>query len=123
MNEIPFYIDIGGDRRLSTDHQEPATGDHFFSAWEWPSGEGTILVNIEKARKSQRNSIRQEREFRWPDADSTWFKAQESGDVLAIASAVAIKQALRDAPDHVSITNAQTPEELIAITLDTILVP
>ena len=121
MANIPVYIEIDGDIRLQGAHALPNSGFYFSVAWEWPAGAGAIVVNIEKAREIQRDTIRKERQDRWEDADAAWFRAQESGDTDAIAAAVVYKQALRDAPEDASIDSATTPAALQTITLDTIL--
>ena len=112
MANIPVYIEINGDRRLQSAHPRPATGFYFSGAWEWPEGTGTIVVNMEKAREIQRESIRAERKERWPAADAAWYKAQESANLEARTAAVAHKQALRDAPADARIDTATVPGNL-----------
>lgn len=110
---------IKGESYLTADYNLPAKRN-FRDAWSTPVGR-VVSVDMQKAREIQRERVREMRAARWQAADEAWFKAVEASDETATAAAVVYKQALRDAPAHASINDAQTPEALFAITLNTIL--
>ena len=73
-----------------------------------------ININMDKAREIHRSRIRQAREPLFKTADLAFMKAIETGDDLAKAQAVAVKQLLRDAPAASEIDAATDSEELKA---------
>lgn len=73
-----------------------------------------INVNMDKARDIHRDKVRQARAKLFEVADLAFMKAIETGDDLAKAQAVAVKQLLRDAPAAPEIDAASNPEELKA---------
>jgi len=73
-----------------------------------------INVNMQKARDIHRDRIRQARTKLFEVTDLAFMKAIETGDDLAKAQAVAVKQLLRDAPAAPEIDAASNPEELKA---------
>ena len=73
-----------------------------------------INVNMQKARDIHRDRIRQARTKLFEVTDLAFMKAIETGDDLAKAEAVAVKQLLRDAPAAPEIDAATNPEELKA---------
>ena len=73
-----------------------------------------INVNMQKARDIHRDRIRQARTKLFEVTDLAFMKAIETGDDLAKAEAVAVKQLLRDAPAAPEIDAATNPDELKA---------
>ena len=73
-----------------------------------------ININLDKAREIHRDRIRQARTKLFETADLAFMKAIETGDDLAKAQAVAVKQLLRDAPAASDIDAASNPDELKA---------
>jgi hypothetical protein len=69
-----------------------------------------IKINMEKARDIWRDKIRIARAPLWEDLDAEWYKAMEEG--RETTNIVAKKKALRDLPQHESIINAESVEEL-----------
>lgn len=80
-----------------------------------------ININMDKAREIHRDRIREARKPLLETADIAYMKALESGDDLAKAQAVAVKQLLRDAPAAPEIEAAKTPSELKAAWNDSLL--
>ena len=82
-----------------------------------------ININMDKAREIHRSRIRQAREPLFKTADLAFMKAIETGDDLAKAQAVAVKQLLRDAPAASEIDAATDSEELKAAWNELLLGP
>ena len=82
-----------------------------------------ININMDKAREIHRSRIRQAREPLFKTADLAFMKAIETGDDLAKAQAVAVKQLLRDAPAASEIDAATDSEELKAAWNESLLGP
>jgi hypothetical protein len=101
--------------------QLPSQGLHFFNAWEIV--DSAIQINMPKARDIHRATLRQERAPRLTALDVSFMRALERGDTATTQEIAAQKQALRDIPSHPAIEAAQTPEELMALTLDILLTP
>lgn len=70
------------------------------------------------ALDAHRNEIRRQREPRWPDADAAIFYAREDCDADALAKAQAIAHALRNAPAHPALDEAEDDAALAHLTLD-----
>lgn len=71
-----------------------------------------IGINIEKAKEIKKEQIRELRKPLLQELDLEFIKAMEKGDSKDIAEIAAKKQALRDATQHPSITQATTVEDL-----------
>lgn len=76
---------------------------------------------MDKAKELQKRKIRAERAEKLAALDVAFMRAMEAGDSAKIQEIGAKKQALRDAPEHELIANAQTPEELKQATISAIL--
>jgi hypothetical protein len=79
-----------------------------------------IGIDLNKAKEVKRNEIRL---FRGPELtalDTEYMKALEANDTVRQEQIAARKVALRDAPDSLLITNAQTLQELDSLTIETI---
>jgi hypothetical protein len=82
----------------------------FKDAWRYS---GTSIVHdISTARAVVRREIRRVRSSRWPALDTAYQRATESGDEAAVASLLAQKNTLRDAPENPAIDAAETIEQL-----------
>lgn len=81
----------------------------------WASDGKACVVDMEKARDIQMDRIREARDERLASLDVPSLIAIESGDTKAAADIAAQKQALRDIPQTVDLTKAETPEALAAI--------
>lgn len=89
----------------------------------WKIQGNTIIIDMVKAQNIQRNRIRAERENRWREIDTMKFDADElTGQAHADAKNLwkAKRQKFRDAPQHQSIADASTVDELAAITFDSV---
>lgn len=80
-----------------------------------------ININMDKARDIHRDRIRKARQPLLETADIAYMRALESGDDLAKAQAVAVKQLLRDAPAAPAIDAAASPDELKAVWNESLL--
>jgi len=80
-----------------------------------------ITVNISKAKEIVKDKIRAERAKLLAQLDVEFMRAVEMADTAKQQEIAAKKQALRDAPAHSSIEEAETTEELKQITIDSIL--
>ena len=78
-----------------------------------------VTVDMEIARDVQRDRIRAARVPLMRSLDAKFMKALETG--ASTTEIVAQKQALRDAPKDPRIEAAQTPSELLALTLDVLI--
>lgn len=73
-----------------------------------------IKVNMQKAITIKQDMVRAEREEKFKQLDVEFMRALEAGDVNKQNEIAQKKQILRDAPQHLSIMEASTPEELKA---------
>jgi hypothetical protein len=87
----------------------------------WELSDDSVIINMAKARDIHRAILRQERAPRIAALDIAYMRALERGDTTAAQEIAAQKQILRDIPAHPAIEAAQTPEELQALTLDSLL--
>ncbi len=87
----------------------------------WEAVDNTVKVNMAKARTIHSDSLRTHRNKKIAALDVAYMRALESGDSATMLKIAAQKQALRDIPAHPAIEAAQTPQELIALTLDVLL--
>jgi len=110
-------ININGDVRDASALQVPQ--DRAFRG-AWLFNGSAVEVDMKLARDIHRENIRAERDPKFSKLDADWFRAMEKSDEAQQASIAVSKQKLRDAPDHPSIDAAKTPEELKALTLDTL---
>lgn len=110
------YVQIGGQLLDGNFALQDRT---FRSAWSY-TGQA-IEVDMTAAKEIQKDRIRQDRKKEFLSADAAWFLADEQANATKKAEVAARKKKLRDAPDHPSIINAATPEDLKKVTLDTIL--
>lgn len=79
-----------------------------------------IRIDLNKAKDLKREELRH---FRVPELeklDTEYMKALEKNDTARMDAIVARKTALRDAPSSPLIDQAQTLQELDAITLETV---
>jgi hypothetical protein len=97
----------------------PKNQNIFFNSWELT--DDSVIVNMSKARDIHRSILRQERTPRLTALDVAFMRALERGDTATSQEIAAQKQTLRDIPTHPAIEAAQTPEELVALTLDALL--
>lgn len=79
-----------------------------------------IIVNIDKAKDIKRNMLRKQREPLLAALDVQFMRAVENGDTELQRSIAQKKQLLRDAPSSVEIEEAQTVDDLKAVTLPTV---
>ena len=107
------FIKIGATSYNAADYEIPAERT-FREGWE-ANVDGTITVNMTKAKDIWRDKIRLAREPELVKLDTAFMKALEAGS--STTQIVADKQALRDAPAHADIDAATTPDELKAVQL------
>ena len=111
---IAQSVPEGVSYRLVTESEYEAevaacSGRVFRDTWE--DIEGTIQVNMSKARDVQMDKIRDVRNKELVALDVPFMKALEDGDTDAQATLKAKKQELRDIPQTFDLTT-DTPEEL-----------
>lgn len=80
-----------------------------------------IQIDLPRAREIKRDQLRAERVGRLAENDTAYMAAMKTGDEATIADLLTRRQALLDAPAHATLDAAETPEELAAITLDSLL--
>ena len=105
------FIKIGATSYNAADYEAPAERT-FRDGWE-ANADGTITVNMTKAKDIWRDKIRLAREPELAKLDTAFMKALEAGS--STTQIVADKQTLRDAPNHADIDAATTPDELKAV--------
>ena len=111
---IAQSVPEGVSYRLVTESEYEAevaacSGRVFRDTWE--DIEGTIQVNMSKARDVQMDKIRDVRNKELVALDVPFMKALEDGDTDAQATLKAKKQELRDIPQTIDLTT-DTPEQL-----------
>ena len=111
---IAQSVPEGVSYRLVTESEYEAevaacSGRVFRDTWE--DIEGTIQVNMSKARDVQMDKIRDVRNKELVALDVPFMKALEDGDTDAQATLKAKKQELRDIPQTFDLTT-DTPEQL-----------
>lgn len=116
MSDVQSYIAINGQTFNAADIEHPDTKE-FRGAWDFDGD--AIVINMVKAREIQRDAIRAERAPKLEELDIAFMKATERGNPTT--EIVAKKEALRNATEHPSIDAAETPEELAAINLASII--
>ena len=94
---------------------------NYIKAWDFNDDKTAVIVNMPKARDIHRTALRSDRVPRLATLDVAYMRALERGDSTAAQEIAAQKQTLRDIPAHPAIDAAQTPEELMALTLDVLL--
>lgn len=85
----------------------------FRNAWE--HGGDKVAVNMDRARTIHLDRIREVRNAALVALDVETMKAVGKGDPEVLGTVEAQKQALRDIPQVLDLTVAQTPDELKAI--------
>ena len=105
------YIKIGATSYNAADYTLPAERT-FREGWE-ANEDGTITVNMTKAKDIWRDKIREARKPELAKLDTAFMKALESG--TSVTEISSDKQVLRDAPAHADIDAATTPDELKAV--------
>lgn len=87
----------------------------------WALDGDAIVIDMEKAREIKKESLRRERKPLLESLDVEYQIADEAGKP-AEKKAVAIrKQKLRDITKSVKFDEAETPEELAALTIDDLI--
>ena len=101
------FVLVGGEEYSKEDYTTPLERT-FREAWA--KQDTVISVDMERARDVWRDKIRRKRKKAFEKLDTDFMMALERGEDTS--QIVADKQALRDAPSHPDIDEAQTPEEL-----------
>lgn len=99
----------------------PNQYESLYEAWSFNATKTSVIVDMPKARNMHRDTLRQERNSRLPALDVAYIRAQERGDTVALNQIIAQKEQLRNIPAHPAIEAAQTPDDLLALTLDVLL--
>lgn len=97
------------------------TNRFYRNAWSFNDTKTAVIVNMPKARTIHRDLIRAERNKHLIPLDVAYMRALERADTTAAQEIAAQKQKLRDIPAHPAIEAAQTPEELMELTLGKLL--
>ena len=109
------YININGDVRDASSINVPPYRT-FRGAWCFRDG---IETDMPLARDIQRNNLRADRAPRLAALDVDYMKALETG--TGAADIAAEKAVLRDITSDARIDAAANPDELKALTLETLL--
>lgn len=86
----------------------------FRNAWS-SDPDGSLKVDMAKARNIWRDKIRAARAPLLADLDAEYMRALEAKNEVLQSVAASKKQALRDLPQDPRIESAQTPEELRSV--------
>lgn len=105
--------DVVGWKQIQ-DHEIPADRT-FRGAWR-RKGDG-IGVDMPAAREIHKDRLRRQRARLMPELDAEYIKADEKGDKARKQEVAQEKQRLRDITADPRIEAAQTPEDLLAISL------
>lgn len=87
----------------------------------WKDSGSKLEVHMPKAREIHKDHLRQARGLKFIELDAEYMKADEENDTKKKKEIKDKKQALRDITNHPAIELAQTPEELKAFTIDSVL--
>lgn len=113
---MTVYININGDERDAASLTAP-TDRAFRDAWQYNGN--AIEVNMSAARDIQKDRLRAERKPRLEALDVEFMQALEAG--ASTTQIVADKQTLRDITNDARIAAANTPDDLKALDLSTLL--
>lgn len=125
MSQPKTYIKTPSGTVDASEVTAPATKE-FRNSWDLKSPT-VIEVDMAKARPIHRDAIRIERKGRFVPLDKTitpLARRVSRGNALtpqeetSFDEAEAMARKLRKAPNDIRITNANTPEELSALTID-----
>ena len=97
----------------------PSTGNVFREAWA-SVNEGVIAIDMTKAKDIHRDNLRAERAKEMPVLDAQYMIALEQNNTEDMSNIAALKQVLRGMPADSRIENANTPDELVALTYETL---
>ena len=84
----------------------PASGRKFRNAWKTPE-DGVVQIDLDKAKELKSEQVRSELRDRWEAAGGPFGPA--------------VPAKWKAAPNHAAIRNADTVEELEAITVDELI--
>ncbi len=119
QQKIDYYHNNNIFHKIATKEEISTLKPIYSLAWEIVGS--TIQINMPKARDIHRASLRFQRNKRLAPLDVAYMRALERADTTAAQEIAAQKQKLRDIPAHPAIEAAQTPDELIELTLDKLL--
>lgn len=85
----------------------------------WVHDKGSMSIHMDKAKELHKNKLRLERIEAMSQLDVDFQRAIEDNDSSKMQRIKAKKQKLRDITTHPDLVNAQTPEELKAVTIET----
>jgi hypothetical protein len=97
---------INGQRYALDSLTLPASGRKFRNAWAAPK-DGVIQIDLDKAKEIKSAQVREELRQRWEDAGGPFGPA--------------VPAKWKAAPNHAAIRNAETVEELEALTVDELI--
>ena len=116
-NNFVLDKDIPSGRAVTTLPRNAVPADRTFrTAWK-----PDLTVDMPKARVVQQDRLREVRASRLAELDVAQLRAIAADDKQEVAAIEAEKQQLRDAPNNPAINAATTPEQLKAVTLDSIV--
>ena len=120
---VKIYLKYNNIIKQTTEIDQSSIIDdyRFISSWILSENSNQITYDINKAKEVIKEEIRKQREEMWRNVDTEWFKAFEESDIEKQRNIAEKKQKMRDAPEHSSIKDALTIEELKKITLNSIL--
>lgn len=111
-----LLININGDVRDTSSLTLP--NDRIFrDAWRY-NGD-VVEIDMTKAIDIRKDQLRADRKERFESLDADYMKALEDNDDATQTAIAAKKKALRDFPESSVWADAQTPEDLKAILLET----
>lgn len=101
LEEIIERSNIFENKYTIIDEKDLPQDYTYFNSWLYDKINGKISIDIEEAKKIQKNNIRISRKKLLEEQDVIFMRAVESGDSLMQKSAANTKQQLRDAPELV----------------------
>ncbi len=104
----------GCNYRISTIDKLPANR-LFRDAWTDENATDTVDIDMQKARAIHLCRLRVVRNAKLRALDLEYIKADEKSDTNKKTDIANLKQALRDLPETLDLSTAQTPEQLTAI--------
>lgn len=121
-----IFLTLNGVTKDITDGFAPPLSNRYLQkAWRWDFEDDLedlqIHVDFETARELILQKIRDDRKHPMAQLDIEFQRALENSDEPKKSEVVAMKQRYRDAPIHSLITNATTIDDLLAISIDTLV--
>jgi hypothetical protein len=87
----------------------------------WVATEGTVSIDLDKAKAIHRDGLRARRSLLFPALDVAWMKAIAAEDKVTAANIEQQRQKLRDVTENSRVAMAQSIEELKILSIGNLL--